>query len=93
MIDWSSPDYTSAGHYYALIQSINITCADPSTPAADVTSYVYGGNSSAMTPSVTFSNASTTNGAMGTMASVSGVWGVWTITCAVLFSLLGAALA
>ncbi|KAJ7118681.1 glycoside hydrolase family 16 protein [Mycena crocata] len=66
LIDYSDPDYVSAGHFYALIKSVNITCADPAAPGADVTAYVYGANSSTNTPSVALSNATTNlNGASG----------------------------
>lgn len=93
MIDWSNPDYQSAGHFYALVESVNITCSDPTPASSNVTSYVYGKNSSALTPSVAFSNASTVNGALGALSGVAGPWGAWTIASAVLFSLVGAALA
>ena len=92
MIDWSDPDYQSAGHFYALIDSVNISCSDPATPAPDDTSYVYGQNTSANTPSVALSNASTASGALGAMTGVTSPWGVWTITAAVFGSLVGAAL-
>ena len=93
MINWNDPDYAAAGHFYATIQSINITCSDPTTPAADITSYVYGQNASSLTPAVNFSNASTVSGAMSTLSGVTGPWGFWTLSAAVLFSLVGAALA
>lgn len=64
LINWNDPDYTSAGHFYAMVSSVTIKCADATTPSSNITSYVYGANSSAMTPSVAFSNASTmVNGA------------------------------
>ncbi|KAJ7100019.1 glycoside hydrolase family 16 protein [Mycena belliarum] len=66
LINYNDPDYVSAGHFYALIKSINITCADPTPPGADITSYVYGPNSSTNTPAVLLSNTSTNlGGAMG----------------------------
>ena len=92
MINWQDPDYVSAGHFYALIQSINITCADPTTEPSDATSYVYGKNSSTFTPSVAFSNLTTINGAVGSLNSVQGVMGLWTVLGAAVFSLVGAAL-
>ncbi|TFY65760.1 hypothetical protein EVG20_g5337 [Dentipellis fragilis] len=58
MINWDDPDYKSAGHFYATIKKVDIKCADPQSPNSSVTSYVYGSNSSTMTPSVAFSNAS-----------------------------------
>lgn len=64
MINWQDPDYQSAGHFYALLKSVDLQCADPAPPDPKDTSYVYGANSSALTPSVTFSNQSiSTNGA------------------------------
>jgi len=68
MIDWTNSDYEAAGHFYALVSSVNIECADPTTPAANVTSYIYGGNSSSLTPGINLSNATTVNGAIGTHA-------------------------
>ena len=93
MINWQDPDYVSAGHFYALIQSVNITCHDPNTEPTDATSYVYGKNSSTFTPSVAFSNLTTINGAAGSLGGVKNVLGVWTVASAVVFSLLGAVLA
>ncbi|RDB29724.1 putative glycosidase crf2 [Hypsizygus marmoreus] len=70
MINWKDPDYVSAGHFYALVKSITVKCADPTAPAADTTSYVYGTNKTAETPSVAFSNQTTLlNGADPTLAS------------------------
>ncbi|EKM57978.1 glycoside hydrolase family 16 protein [Phanerochaete carnosa HHB-10118-sp] len=89
MINWQDPDYLSAGHFYALIQGINVTCHDPAAATNDTTGYVYGTNQSAFTPSVAFSNASTINAARGMMAGAAGPVGVWTIACAVVFSLVG----
>ncbi|KAL0959606.1 hypothetical protein HGRIS_011313 [Hohenbuehelia grisea] len=66
MIDWNSADYKAAGHYYALVKSVTIKCSDPTKPAADMTSYVYGANQTTNTPSIAFSNSSTLlNGAAG----------------------------
>ena len=93
MINWQDPDYVSAGHFYALIQSVNITCNDPGTEPTDATSYVYGKNSSSFTPSVAFSNLTTINGAAGSLGGVKNVLGLWTVGSAVVFSLLGAILA
>jgi len=69
MIDWSDPDYQAAGHFYALVSSVNVTCADPSTPGANITSYIYGTNSSTDNPDITFSSATTVNGAVGARPS------------------------
>jgi len=68
MINWDDPDYKSAGHFYAMVESVDIQCADPTTPSSDITSYVYGANSSTMTPSVTFSNQSILLNAAGMSA-------------------------
>lgn len=90
MINWQDPDYLASGHFYALVQGINVTCHDPTTAPSDATSYVYGKNESAFTPAIAFSNASTVNAARGIVAGVAGPFGVWTVTCAVVFSLVGA---
>ena len=63
------------GHFYALVQSVSITCEDPSPPATDITSYVYNKNASAFTPVVAFSNQTTINGA-SSLFEMGGVWGV-----------------
>jgi len=63
MINWSDPDYVSAGHFYALYQSVSVECNDTVAPGSGITSYVYGSNSSLDTPSIAFSNASPINGA------------------------------
>ncbi|KAL1661620.1 glycoside hydrolase family 16 protein [Schizophyllum commune] len=65
-INWDDPDYTSAGHFYALVKSVSVKCADPETPSANDTSYIYESNAS--TPSIAMSNHSTLlNGAGRTM--------------------------
>ncbi|KAI0251080.1 concanavalin A-like lectin/glucanase domain-containing protein [Lactifluus subvellereus] len=58
MVNWQDPDYQSAGHFYALVKSVDVQCTDPTPPGPNVTSYVYDTNSSAMTPSIVFSNQS-----------------------------------
>ncbi|KAK2461213.1 hypothetical protein APHAL10511_006740 [Amanita phalloides] len=58
MINWNDPDYESAGHFYAEVQSVQVQCADPVAPSSNVTSYVYQSNN-ADNPSIAFSNAST----------------------------------
>lgn len=60
-IDWSQPDYTSAGHFYALVSSVQVTCATNAPAGMDA--YTYGANSSAFTPSINLSNATTVIGA------------------------------
>ena len=92
MINWDDPDYQSAGHFYALIQSVNITCNDPTTPATDVTGYVYGSNTTADTPSVSMTNQSTVEASVNGAAGLTGPWNTWTVV-AVMFALLGASLA
>ncbi|KAJ8596182.1 glycoside hydrolase family 16 protein [Rhizopogon salebrosus TDB-379] len=77
MINWNDPDYVSAGHFYALFQSVSVQCNDPTPPNASETSYVYSTNSSLDTPSIAFSNASTINGApalIGVSASAMSTW-------------------
>lgn len=76
LIDWNDPDYKAAGHFYALVESVSVTCADSKTNPANATSYVYGQNSSAFSPSVAVSNQSTvTNAAVGALAASKAVWG------------------
>jgi hypothetical protein len=59
MINWNDPDYVSAGHFYTLIKSITVKCADPNQPGPNMTSYIYGKNVTAETPSILLSNQST----------------------------------
>jgi len=69
LINYQDPDYLAAGHFYALVSSVNITCADPTKPGAGITGYVYGANSSTNTPSVALTNATTDlNGAPALIA-------------------------
>ena len=72
MINWKDPDYQSAGHFYALIHSINITCATPQSlinaaANSNITSYVYSGNASNHNiPTILLSNRTTLlNGSAG----------------------------
>ncbi|PFH50607.1 glycoside hydrolase family 16 protein [Amanita thiersii Skay4041] len=58
LIDWNDPDYKSAGHFTAKIQSVTVKCADPVAPAPNVTSYIYNSNST-KEPTVSFSSKST----------------------------------
>lgn len=92
MINWDDPDYKSAGHFYALVQSVSVNCTDPTSEPSDTTSYIYGKNGSLDTPSVAFSNKSTVNSARG-MLSFSGETLVLTISSTLVVSLLGALLA
>lgn len=84
MIDWKDPDYVSAGHFYALVNSITVKCGDPQAPGVNITSYKYGTNTTAETPSIAFSNQTTLlNGAgptfgtglqfRGTIAVIAGL--------------------
>lgn len=90
MIDWNDPDYVAAGHFYALVSSVSIECLDPTTPAADVTSYIYGTNSSQFTPSVSFSNESTISGAFGAIDFIANA--KLTFLVAVAVAMVGAGL-
>jgi beta-glucanase (GH16 family) len=66
MINWQDPDYVSAGHFYALVNSVTIKCADPQTVTANTTSYVFSGNRSDTSPTILYTNHSTmVNGALG----------------------------
>ncbi|EIN08533.1 glycoside hydrolase family 16 protein [Punctularia strigosozonata HHB-11173 SS5] len=86
LIDWNDPDYVAAGHFYALVSEVSVKCANVSGEGANVTSYVYGANSTAFTPSISFSNQSTlVNGAMDavrlpvwTGVMLAGLWVVAT---------------
>ena len=76
LIDWNDPDYKAAGHFYALVESVSVTCADSKSNPANATSYVYGQNATAFAPSVAVSNESTvTNAAVGAFAAGKAVWG------------------
>ncbi|KAH7907951.1 glycoside hydrolase family 16 protein [Hygrophoropsis aurantiaca] len=68
MINWQDPDYVAAGHFYALFQSVSVTCNDPNPPNVNDTGYVYGPNTTLDTPSITYSNKTTilTTGPGGT---------------------------
>src|ERR1700683_3836292 len=73
MINWDDPDYTAAGNQFqAFVSSVSVQCADPTSSSANMTSYVYGSNSSTSTPNVTLSGASTLlDGASDSSSSVS----------------------
>lgn len=79
MINWNDPDYTSAGHFYALVHSVSITCTgtQPVPPDSDLVSYVYAGNRSSTTPTIIYSNSSTMvnagSGRFGTPVGGAGV--------------------
>ncbi|EIW55012.1 glycoside hydrolase family 16 protein [Trametes versicolor FP-101664 SS1] len=75
LINWNDPDYVAAGHFYALVNSVSVECADTSSNPANAQSYVYGKNASAFTPAVDVTNQTTvTNGAPRAFGGVSGVW-------------------
>ncbi|KAH9933791.1 concanavalin A-like lectin/glucanase domain-containing protein [Fomitopsis serialis] len=88
MIDWNDPDYKSAGHFYAYLDSVAITCNDPTTPGPNITSYVYSSNSSAYTPSIDLSNDTTisSNGAVAGVPA-SAKWAFFATGAAVLLAL------
>ncbi|KAI0763461.1 concanavalin A-like lectin/glucanase domain-containing protein [Trametes elegans] len=58
-IKWDDPEYQAAGHFYAMVSSVSVVCADAQSRPADATSYVYGANSSAFAPEVAVSNQTT----------------------------------
>ncbi|KAI0792520.1 concanavalin A-like lectin/glucanase domain-containing protein [Abortiporus biennis] len=88
MIDWTDPEYKAAGHFYALVKSVSVKCADPTAATADVTSYVYGKNSTSFTPSIAFSNETTVNGALG--FGVDGIVGLrMSVLIAITLGLIG----
>jgi len=71
MIDWDSPDYKAAGGFYTLLESVTVKCtnAQKIDPAANITSYVFGGDGatdgkaktavSMNAPTVVYSNRTT----------------------------------
>jgi len=67
MINWNDPDFVSAGHFYAMFEKVTVKCTEPTAidPAANITSYIYGGSSnSTNNPTILLSNHSTmVNGA------------------------------
>ncbi|EJF59764.1 hypothetical protein DICSQDRAFT_148289 [Dichomitus squalens LYAD-421 SS1] len=86
LIDWSDPDYQSAGHFYAFVESVSVVCADAKSNPANAQSYVYGKNASAFSPAVAVTNETTVNGAAG-LRALAASGGAWTAITA------GAALA
>ncbi|KAI0760422.1 concanavalin A-like lectin/glucanase domain-containing protein [Fomes fomentarius] len=90
VINWDDPDYKSAGHFYALVESVEVKCADSSSRSADAVSYVYGQNASAFTPSVAVSNETTVNGAGALRSTLAGSSAMWTALTAGAAMALGA---
>ncbi|EGO03736.1 glycoside hydrolase family 16 protein [Serpula lacrymans var. lacrymans S7.3] len=87
MINWNDPDYVSAGHFYALFQSVSVECNDPVAPNASDTGYVYGPNATLDTPSITFSNTTTElNGGAMIGAGLGGVQG-FLVAISIMFAL------
>ncbi|KAL0573628.1 putative glycosidase CRH2 [Marasmius crinis-equi] len=88
-INWQDPDYKAAGQFYALLKSVKVECADSNNAGANITSYVYGQNSTTDTPSVAFSNASfLLNGGLAMRAlSLGGIGGLVTSVVAVIMGL------
>jgi len=91
LINWNDPDYVQNGHFSALVSSVTVKCNDPTPPSGSVTSYVYGKNASAFTPSIAFSNETTINAAWALTGSAPRA--VWAAGVAVALALLGSALA
>jgi len=74
LINYQDPDYVAAGHFYALIKKVNITCNDPDQVTATTTGYVYGANSSQDIPSVALTNVTTNiNAAPSAFVSLAAV--------------------
>ena len=91
MIDWNDPEYKAAGHFYAIVDSVSITCADSKSNPADAQSYVYGQNASSFSPAVAVSNETTVNAA-APRAGIVGGKGVWTTVGAAAVVAIAAAL-
>ncbi|KZT01211.1 glycoside hydrolase family 16 protein [Laetiporus sulphureus 93-53] len=93
MIDWNDSDYKAAGHFYASFEWIAITCNDSSTVNSNITSYVYGSNSSAYTPNILYTNETTieSSGAWGMSATRSGA-AMWSLLACAVAMLLGSGL-
>ena len=58
MIDWSNSDYQAAGHFYAVVQEVDVKCAAVDAVQNDTTSYTYGANATTDEPAIELSNAS-----------------------------------
>lgn len=93
MINWSDPDYKSAGtfhhfvpfpkltitagHFYALFQSVSVECNDTSVPGPGITSYVFGPNVTLDTPSINYSNLSTLLNGASSLSDARGLHAVF----------------
>ncbi|KAI6029648.1 glycoside hydrolase family 16 protein [Pisolithus microcarpus] len=75
MINWNDPDYVSAGHFYALFQSVSVQCNDTAPMNSSVTSYVYGPNVTLDTPSIAYSNATTLINHAGRLSGLNAIPG------------------
>ncbi|RPD61467.1 hypothetical protein L226DRAFT_539800 [Lentinus tigrinus ALCF2SS1-7] len=91
LINWDDPDYKAAGHFYALVESVSVTCADSKSNPSDAQSYVYGKNASAFSPQVTVTNETTVNNGAGSLRALAGA-NVWTAIGASAVMALGALL-
>ena len=89
IINWDDPDYQAAGHFYVLVESVEVQCADSSSNPPDAVSYVYGQNASAFSPSVAVTNETTVNGA-STLRALAGTSAMWTALTAGAAMALGA---
>jgi hypothetical protein len=76
-IDFSNPDYASAGHFYATVAEVDVKCMDPQTPGNGTTGYVYGANASGQSPQVAFTNASVLLAGNGAGRAISIGVGSW----------------
>ena len=91
IINWDDPDYKSAGHFYVILDSVSVQCADASTNPANAQSYVYGTNASAFTPAIDVTNETTVNAAQG-LRALAGGKAMWTALVAGAAMALGAVL-
>ncbi|KAH9941782.1 glycoside hydrolase family 16 protein [Epithele typhae] len=91
LINFDDPDYKAAGHFYALVESVSITCADSKSNPAGATSYVFGTNTSSFNPQVAVTNETTVNGA-GSLRALSAGASVWSALVAGAALALGAVL-
>ncbi|KAF8636901.1 hypothetical protein AX17_003153 [Amanita inopinata Kibby_2008] len=86
MINWNDPDYQSAGHFYALVQSVTVKCADPVSHGPNITSYVYQTNTT-KNPAIAFSNETTLlNSALSVVAVPAVLHGAGVLALALLLA-------